>query len=133
MSKPKPLYIFYISENKNNPNTIFLEKESLDPYVKMIISFDKKKEQFCLTDFSGPLPALAFQSECVIVDTNQQWDLSKSPLVELQYTGTCWDTLGAKENFARITLTECNSTLKSQQWTQLSLRKGSRGLVEETT
>jgi hypothetical protein len=83
----------------------------------MLTRYNKRKQPFCLNNFGGPLPALAFEKPCVIAIREQQWDLtSKVPLIGWQLTNYCWDTLGATEKYTRITLETCNPETKSQQF-----------------
>lgn len=108
-----------IAKARVNRNTVFQSYEALDPKYSLLKRFNEKRQPFCLTNFGGPLPALAFQSNCIIVGGEQMWDLSKGDLIYWHDTDYCWDTLGASQAMARITLSPCNTTNKSQQFRRI--------------
>lgn len=96
--------------------------EAFDPSMRILTRFNKKNQPFCLTNFGGVLPALAFENKCISVKPEQQWNLAKAPLVGFHTTEYCWDTLGARAKWSRITLQPCNPNSKSQQFVRVVIK-----------
>ena len=106
----------FLQAKHPNKNTLFGIHDSTEVGQHLLSRANQNGKSFCLTNDGGPFPALAFQKPCITNATSQMWTMGNAPLITWEKSGYCWDTLGATQNHARITLSPCNATSESQQW-----------------
>jgi len=120
MSKRTNEHVDYGTARFKNKNTIFGIKNTNSSDVRLLTRLNQNKQQFCLTNNGGPLPALALEKPCLRNATVQWWNLRRLPLLPFGRTDYCWDTLGATARNARITLQLCDASRRSQQWIRIN-------------